>query len=218
MSKRSKVIVIANSKGGPGKSTIACNLAVEAAREKKKVLLIDADEQQSSLNFRSARAENETLTQFQAVSIAKNTIHKDIGSFTDFDYIFIDAGGRDSATLRSAILSARPLLLIPVLPSQYDIWATAKTIEILEEARSLMDIKAVLLLNQVNRNTTIAKDALEALQEFKLPILDTEICQRIAFKRAITEGKGVSEYEPAGKAAAEIKNLWKEVKEIWKMK
>jgi chromosome partitioning protein len=97
----------------------------------------------------------------------------------------------------------------------YDIWATAKTIDILEEARSLMDIKAVLLLNQVNRNTTIAKDALEALQEFKLPILDTEICQRIAFKRAITEGKGVSEYEPAGKAAAEIKNLWKGVKEKW---
>lgn len=204
-----KVITVGNVKGGVGKSTIACNLAVEAAKTGKKVLLIDSDTQQSSIDFRAMRAQKE-LPEFQAVSITKNTIHKDVGSFKDFNFIFIDAGGRDTAVFRSAVIAA-DLFLIPVLPSQYDIWATAGTIETLEEAKPFKKIKARFVINQVIPNTTVAREALEALQEFEIPIFNTRIHARVAFKQSISEGKGVTEYEANGKASAEITNLFQEV-------
>lgn len=208
-----KTICIGNEKGGTGKSTITANLAVEAVRGGLKVLVIDADIQQSSLDFRGIRADKEDLPQFQAVSITKNTIHKDIQSFTAFDLILIDAGGRDTAVFRSAILAA-DLLLIPVLPSQYDIWATQGTIEALEQARTFKDIDARFILNQVILNTTVAKEALEALQAFSIPLLSTRLYARVAYKQSIGEGKGVTEYENGGKAAAEVQALYEEVKQL----
>lgn len=207
-----KTICIGNEKGGTGKSTITANLAVEAVRDGLKVLVIDADIQQSSLDFRGIRADKEDLPQFQAVSITKNTIHRDIQSFTAFGLILIDAGGRDTAVFRSAILAA-DLLLIPVLPSQYDIWATQGTIEALEQARTFKDIDARFILNQVILNTTVAKEALEALQAFSVPLLSTRLYARVAYKQSIGEGKGVTEYEN-GKAAAEVQALYEEVKQL----
>lgn len=207
-----KVITVGNVKGGVGKSTIACNLAVEATKSGKKVLLIDADTQQSSIDFRATRSEK-GLPEFQAVSITKNTIHKDVGSFKNFDFVVIDAGGRDTAVFRSAVL-ASDLFLIPVLPSQYDIWATAGTVETLEEAKPFKEITAYFVINQVIPNTNVAKEAMEALKAFEIPVLDTKIHARVAFKQSISEGKGVTEYEAPGKngkASKELVSLFKEV-------
>ena len=204
-----KVITIGNEKGGVGKSTIACNLAAEAALSGLKVLLIDADSQQSSIDFRVVRAENDSLPQFHAVSITKNTIHRDVTSFQEFDLILIDAGGRDTAVFRSALLACN-LLIIPVLPSQYDIWATQGTIEILEQAQSFKNIDALFVLNQVITNTLIERDALEALERFPIQIFNTRLHSRVAFKKSIMEGMGVSEYDGNSKAAQEIKSLWEE--------
>ena len=205
-----KVICIGSEKGGTGKSTITANLAAEAVRGGLKVLVIDADAQQSSIDFRGVRSDREVIPQFQAVSIIKNTIHKDVHSFRDFDLIIIDVGGRDSTVFRSAILAA-DILLIPVLPSQYDIWATSGTVDALAEARTYHDIEARFVINQVIPNTTVAKEALEALKEFDVPVLSTRLHSRVAYKQSIGEGKGVTEYEPAGKAASEIKSLYQEV-------
>lgn len=206
-----KIITIGNEKGGVGKSTIACNLAVESVRNNLNILLIDADTQQSCMDFRAIRAENDSLPQFQAVSIVKNTIHKDVKSFKNFDIIIIDSGGRDTAVFRSAILAC-DFLIIPVLPSQYDIWATQGTIEVLEEARSFKDIKAQIVLNQVIPNTIVSREAKEALENFKLPVFDVKLHSRVAYKQSISKGTGVSEYEPEGKAAEEIKAFFEEVK------
>ncbi|HRR95793.1 MAG TPA: ParA family partition ATPase [Candidatus Ratteibacteria bacterium] len=206
-----KIITIGNEKGGVGKSTIACNLAVEAVRDNLHILLIDADTQQSCMDFRAIRAENDSLPQFQAVSIIKNTIHKDVKSFKNFDIIIIDSGGRDTSVFRSAILAC-DFLIIPVLPSQYDIWATQGTIEVLEEARSFKDIKAQIVLNQVIPNTIVSREAMEALEKFQLPVFDVKLHSRVAYKQSVSKGTGVSEYEPGGKAAEEINAFWKEVK------
>ena len=169
-----KVISIVNQKGGVGKSTIAVNLAVCAVKDGQKVLLIDADVQGSSLAFRAIREADD----LQAVAITKPTIYKDVVNFVNFDLIIIDAGGRDNALFRSAIMAASyGILIIPVLPSQYDIWATEDTLESLREARSIVDIEAYALFNQVIQNTNISKEAKEALEELTLEkdvkLLDT---------------------------------------------
>ena len=97
------VIVVANQKGGVGKSTISCNLGVASALSGHKTLIIDADPQGSSATFRAVREKDD----LKVISIIKPTIHKDIQDFTSFDRVIVDAGGRDSAVFRSAILRRR---------------------------------------------------------------------------------------------------------------
>ncbi len=208
----SPIVVIGNEKGGTGKSTITANLAVQAKRDNLQVLVIDADTQQSLMDFRSLRAEKD-LPQFQAISITKNTIHKDAKTFIGLDLILIDAGGRDGTAFRSAIMAA-DWLFIPVLPSQYDIWAALNTIKILEEARTFKTIHARFIVNQVISNTRISQETLQALQEFKIPVLDTKLYSRVSFKQSVGVGEGVTEYEPKGKAAGEIDSLWTEIKKL----
>lgn len=207
-----KIITVANSKGGVGKSTISANLAVEMVRAGHRVLLVDADVQGSCVGFRGLRE----TADIKVMSMTTPTLDKDLVDF-NFDYIIVDAGGRDTGVFRSAILAA-DLLLIPTLPSQYDIWACGDTIEILELCRCRKNIEARMVLNRIIPNSRIEKGALGALQEFeeKVPLAETKLVSRVAFSESVNCGMGVSEYEPDGKAALEMKSLFEEVMGILK--
>lgn len=205
-----KIITIGNSKGGVGKSTLTCNLAVTAARDGKKVVIVDADIQGSSLAFREIREADD----IGAVSITTPTIHKDVTRL-NADIVFIDAGGRDSAAFRSAVV-ASDLFIIPILPSLYDFWATSDTCGILDEARTYKDIQARMLLNQYVSGTVLAKEMDEALLEFsdKAPLLTTRIPRQEVFKRSLVKGSGVLEADPKGKATLAINQLYQEILSI----
>jgi chromosome partitioning protein len=206
-----KILTVASQKGGVGKSTIACNIAVQAAHSDLKVLLIDADSQGSSMSFRSIRESDD----IKAMSITTPTLHKDLPTFSGFDLIIVDAGGRDSATLRSA-MSVADLLIIPVLPSTYDIWATGDTIDALREIRGFREVNARLLMNRLFANTVMARDTLESLKDIEndAALLDSRVYNREDYSKAIAAGKGVVEFNPNGKAALEIKNLVAEIRSI----
>lgn len=213
-----KVVVVANAKGGVGKSTITCNLAAAAALEGKKVLIIDADPQQSSMAFRALREDDK----INATSLTKATIHKDIGGFNNFDIVLVDVGGKDTNTLRSAILAAEQgILLIPLTPSDLDFWGTEDTFQILQQARVYADIKAYSVLNQVlpNKQIKITEETLKSLKEIApdcdITILNSMLYSRIAYKKSIGLGKGVLEYEPHGKAASEIRQLYTEIQQLF---
>ena len=213
-----KVISVVNQKGGVGKSTIACNLAVNAVNDGKRVLLIDADVQGSSLAFRAIREKND----LKAVSITQPTIHKDIGDFENFDLVVIDAGGRDNLVFRSVIMAAaNGILLVPVLPSQYDIWAAEDTFKVLKEARVYADIDAYALFNQTIQNTSVSQDAREALEELttenNIRLLNTVLYSRVDYKKSISQGQGVIEFQPKSKASEEMKNLYNEIKNILRL-
>lgn len=210
-----KVVVVANQKGGVGKSTIACNIAVSAIKDNKKVLIIDADIQGSSLAFRAMRESDD----LKAVSITQPTVHKDISDFENFDLVIVDAGGRDNTLFRSAITAASTgILIIPVLPSSYDIWATEDTFKILQEARVYVDINAYAVFNQTIQNTIVSREAKELLDEItaesNINLLDTVLYSRVDYKKSIGKGLGVVEYEPEGKAADEVNRLYNEIKKI----
>lgn len=210
-----KVIVVANQKGGVGKSTIACNIAVSAVNDNKKVLVIDADIQGSSLAFRAMRESDD----LKAVSITQPTVHKDISDFENFDIVIVDAGGRDNTLFRSAITAAsKGILIIPVLPSSYDIWATEDTFKVLQEARVYVDINAYAVFNQTIQNTIVSREAKELLDEItkesNITLLNTVLYSRVDYKKSISKGLGVVEYEPEGKAADEVNRLYNEIKTI----
>jgi len=205
------VITVASTKGGVGKSTIAVNLAVEAARDGKRVLLVDSDIQGSSIGFRAAREKDD----IKAMSIITSTLHRDLGDFKNFDCIIVDVGGRDTGVFRSALLAA-DIVIVPVLPSQYDIWAAADNVENIRLARVVKEIKTFFLFNQVIQGTKISGEATAALEEIigedGIKLMESQLVSRVAYKNSISKGLGVSEYEPNGKAAAEMHALYDEIK------
>lgn len=203
------IITVGNTKGGVGKSTISVNLAVEAARDGKKVLLVDTDPQGSSIAF---RAERET-DDIRAVALVSDKLHKDVKDFAAaFDWIVIDAGGRDNAVFRSAV-AACDLFLLPVLPSQFDIWAAEDTVKVFREIQPFNNMQGRIVLNMVRPNTKVCKEAQEALEAYlnELPLLAQRLHNRVAYKASISNGVGVSEYEPSGPSATDMKNLYKEL-------
>ena len=206
------VVTVGNQKGGVGKTTIDTNMAVLSAMKKKQTLLIDADIQGSAMDFRSLRQDQ--LAPIHAVQIVKPTIHTDVSTFSNFENIFIDAGGRDSDTFRSAIMAC-DFLIIPVTPSPYDIWSSEETFKVLRQARIYKSIKAAIVLNQVIANTNISRDVQKALtdiaKEYDLATCKTLLYSRVAYKESVSEGKGISEYAPKSKADNELQKLYQEV-------
>lgn len=211
-----KVIVVGNQKGGVGKSMIAANLAVCAAHAGNKVMLIDADTQGTTMTWRDLRDTDD----LSAVAITTTALSKDIRNFDNFDFVFIDAGGRDNASFRAAVMCARyGLLVIPVLPSASDIWATQDTLNILSEARSMgLDIPATFLINRLKSRSALGdqvKDLLEQLAiDNELGALSSILGDREDMPKAYAAGHGAIEAAPRSKAAAEMSGLYNEIIEV----
>ncbi|EKD28862.1 MAG: hypothetical protein ACD_79C00182G0007 [uncultured bacterium] len=206
------IITVGNTKGGVGKSTISVNLAVACATSGKKILLIDGDIQGSATDFRSLRPQE--LPQIQLVSITTPTIHNDIQSFSNFDVIIIDIGGRHNKVFRSAILAC-DMFLIPVQPSPYDVWALKETFEVISEVKMIKEIRTNIIFNMVLSNTNYKTEIdpiiNDLTNQYKFNIINTTIGHRLDYKKSIGEGKGVIEFSPNSKADIEIKNLYKEI-------
>lgn len=211
------VISFVGQKGGIGKSTFATNFAAISAAE-NNTLLIDMDSQMSSVKFREIRPDDRA--QFRAISILTSTVHKDIDSFSNYDVIFIDSGGRESKKLRSAIM-ASDIVILPLLCGQFDVWSMEDTIEILEDVRTVNEnIKAGIVLNGVIQNTIISKDAIDVINEFSnnfnLKVFKTKIFYRVGYSESTQEGLSVVEMtgKKYKKASHEMMKFYKEVEEL----
>lgn len=215
------IVAVANTKGGVGKSTLATNLAIESAHHGLKTLLIDADPQASSISFLAVRGDREPS--IEAFQLTKPIFHDQLPKIADrFDLIFIDAGGRDTPTFRSAV-SGASFVLMPIEPSPFDAWASDSMTEILATLRAGklgagLPFDVAVVLNKVTR-TIISREALASLQEDLdsqgIRLLETQLYFRTAWKQAIGEGLSVGEWEPRGKAAAELRQLMDELG-LWK--
>lgn len=154
------IVGLLNQKGGVGKTTLAVNLAASLTRDGSRVLLIDADPQGSALDWAAAR-DGEPL--FSVVGFPRPTVHKDIAQLGQgYEHIVIDGPPRVTDLARSAIMAA-DVVLIPVQPSPYDIWAADEVVKLIEEARVYKDaLKAAFVVNRKIVNTAIGRDVGEA--------------------------------------------------------
>ncbi|SRR5579883_539783 len=209
------IIAFASLKGGAGKSTLSIHLAHAIALAGKRVLLVDADPQGSVSSWAAAR---DTPSPFPVIGLSRNTIHRDLPELmVNYDHCVIDTPPRVSALARSAILAA-DLVLIPVQPSSYDVWAAGETVELVKEAQSFKaEIKAAFVINRRIGNSAIGKEIDSALADYALPVLKTAIAQRVIFSES-SAGYSVMELTPSSTAATEVKNLSKEVLKLMEVK
>lgn len=206
------IIGVLNQKGGVGKTTISVNLAASLARSGARVLLIDADPQGSSLDWAAAR-DGDPL--FSVVGFPRPTIHKEIVQLGQgYDHIVIDGPPRVTDLARSAIMAA-DLVLIPVQPSPYDIWAADEVVKLIDEARIYKEnIKSVFVVNRKITNTAIGRDVGEALSAYPVPVLVATVTQRVVFAEAAAQGKSIFEIDADGSAAREIDAVKTELMEF----
>jgi chromosome partitioning protein len=205
------IIVLAQTKGGVGKSTIAVNLAVERSRFGVDVLLVDADEQATATDFTALRTQQLGTPGYTAVSLAGPAVRTHVLQLKPkYDDVIIDAGGRDTAGLRAALTIA-DIALMPFQPRSFDLWTLEKIAGLITEAKEYRTepLRAVAILNFADPAGGDNQSAAEALKGNEaITYLETPIGRRKAFPNAATEGRGVSELRPQDpKASSEIAAL-----------
>ncbi|TMP23807.1 AAA family ATPase [Pseudoalteromonas ruthenica] len=199
-----KIILVGGEKGGPGKSTVAQNLAVYLINQGFDTLLYDADVQGTSKDWVDERSENPKLTQVTCVQRSGKIKDSLLDLVGKYDAIVVDAGGHDNEALRSA-MAAADLMLIPLRPKRRDL----KTLEHVEELVSLASNfnEKLVVRTVITQCPTLPSqtkrilDAKEACESFGLKPLNAITCNRNVYDDC-DEG-GLSVFECKDKKAIE---------------
>lgn len=204
-----------NQKGGVGKTTLAVNVAAERARRGRRVLLIDADPQGSALDWQAQRGRLERASLIAVAGFPRDTIHREIGQLgAGYDDIVIDAPGRIEAVAR-AVIMACDVVVIPVQPSPYDIWASGDVLSLIEQSQVYKpELSAVWAINRRIVGTSIGRDINKQLRDHGPRLLEATVAQRVIFSESAARGLAVYEADPGGVAAAEIEALTTELEAI----
>jgi len=198
------ITVIGNMKGGTGKSTLTFNLAVWLAHKGRSLVLFDLDPQKTFTDAIEVREEEGYAPVLPA------TVHADaLESPLQADEVLMDVSMSDQDALDRALRMA-DRVIVPVAPSQADVWSTQRFIHRIRKLRG-EDMPTVLgVINRADTHpfvpeTRETQDALDQLPHIqRVPVV---LHNRAAFRRAFSEGLAAFELEPNGKAARELERL-----------
>lgn len=206
------ILLIAAEKGGVGKSTLATNLAVHLAHQNVDVVLVDTDGQATAARFVERRDEAGIIPAVPCVQRTGEVASTLRDVARRYQVVVVDAGGRESREMRTAMTVAS-LLLVPTRASQADLETLPRLNQLIGMARDLNpDLKAYAVLTMAPSNPVIREvaDAREMLAQFdQIQLADTVIRDRKVYRDALLAGHGVVERDN-GQATAEIQLLAQE--------
>ncbi len=210
-----RVLTVAQQKGGAGKTTLAAHLAVAIAETGKSVAVVDIDPQASLSSWWQMREEAGLPAPTNARGKGGLSVHEVTGWRTaagveklarDHDVVVVDSPPHAETEAKIAVRVA-DLVLVPLQPSPMDFWATQATLDLAAAEKT----KALLVLNRVPPRAALTEAMLSRIQDLGAKVAKARIGNRVALAAALLEGRGVTEYQKRGTAAAEIKALAAEV-------
>lgn len=205
------IVSIINEKGGSGKTTLAANLACKLAEDGDEVLLIDADPQRSTEAFVNIRTNADLPLIFNSVTKLGDGLAREVKSLASkYDSIVIDTGGRDSKEMRQALAIA-DIIIIPSVPSQYDVVVLDKMLSLYDEiiSGSLREEEPITLIviDKASPNPFLKKK-IQDLRDYindknfkKLHLMNAVLYEREAFRNATAAGQGITEFCSKGNKA-----------------
>lgn len=207
------IYAVVNSKGGVGKTTTSVHLSTMLARN-GKILLVDGDPQASAASWAAWRREAGYGPSPMTVALSGKAIFEEGRNLaSSYDHMVIDAGGRDSSGMRSALLLAG-VAVVPLGASNLDAAAMDDLLAVVEEAKQFnewLDVR--LLLARIDPRTKDVCEMMSYLEGKGLNVLKNRICERVAIRRAVGCGATVQEKGGDVNAVAEMEAFFVEVTE-----
>jgi len=197
------ITVVANLKGGSGKSTVSFNLAVWLVNNGIKIQAFDLDPQLTFHDVAQIRKDEEHQPEFEVTAL--ETVSVDVDP--DAEVIF-DVGAANPEGMREAIRQA-DRIIIPVPPSQPDVWATQRFLKIVREARDGMEqpIEIIVFVNRADTHHAVREsdDTEAALAQLSgVTLLPQRLYQRTIYRRSMSEGLAVFELWRGSKGSNEF--------------
>ncbi|MCB0214121.1 MAG: AAA family ATPase [Anaerolineae bacterium] len=206
------IYTVGGIKGGSGKTTVATNLVVFLSLQGRRVLLVDADDQESATDFTASRNEQtQDQAGYTAVRLSENAVRVQVKQMSEvYDDIVIDTGGRDTISQRAA-MSVSDVYLVPFVPGGYDLWTIDQVEALIAEVKTINpDLKAYTFINRGDHEGHYNEDVSEALKDSEeLGFIDAPLGNRKVYRHSTIEGKAIVEYTPRDrKAVDEIETLF----------
>ena len=205
-----RIVAIINQKGGTGKTTLALNLAAGLAK-RGSVHLVDADPQRSITQWVGMGGGNSGLPGVAQLIGNPTAI---LGKFLrSHRYVVVDCAPTVQGETIATIMRMAHIVLIPVLPSPIDLWASVDMAVAVNAAKKHNPgLSAYLVLNQLETRNALSRDMREAVAEFDVPVLAAGIQRRAAYRSAAVEGQSVYGIGKRGlQAVADIEAIIEEV-------
>lgn len=205
-----KTLAIVAQKGGSGKTTIAVHIAVCARRQNLHTALIDLDPQGSAFDWNESRAGGDKLDAVKATA-GQLAALLDQAKAAGADFVIVDTAPH-SDSVAAIVARLSDFILMPCRPARFDLKAIGSTAQI---AR-LAGTPSAAVINAAPRGKIVG-EARAALEAQDIEVVGPVLQQRVAYSHAVIDGLSVHEYEPKGKAAAEIGKLFKHLKRVIKL-
>ena len=152
------------------------------------MLLVDADPQASARDWHEQNG-GEVL---DVVGLDRETLARDLKVVGEYDWVLID-GAPQIAKLSAVAVTVADLVLIPVQPSPFDVWACADLVEMIDARREVSRGKplAFFVVSRAIKNTKLSGEVAAALEEYGLPVFKSGTTQRVVYPTTAAEGKTV---------------------------